>query len=125
MDNEAIKREFHRLEAGALMPCAFADHVRSHPERSVAECLGDPLPVEINTIKVPETYDLEGRYRRTRSTQPDLPADPPPTSFEMRATTWKDLAGATAWFEEVSSDFDIYPSGVLIDGDTALVICNT
>ena len=39
--------------------------------------------------------------------------------------TWRDLGHATRAFAHVPSNFDIYPSGVLINDDVALVICDT
>ncbi len=120
-----IREEFYRLGIGALMPDAFADHVRSQKGRSVEECLDDPLPIAIRTIKIPEAYDLAERYERTRAYEPSLPSETPTTSFEIHARTWRELGPPTELFENVPGDFDIYPSGVLIEGDVALVICDT
>jgi hypothetical protein len=53
MNNEMTKKEFYRLGAGAIMPSAFADHVRSNPSRSVANCPDDALPVAIRKIEIP------------------------------------------------------------------------
>ncbi len=125
MNNDVIEKEFYRLNAGTLMADAFADHVRCHPGRSVAECLEDPLPIEIKTIEIPSSYCLEERYQRTRSTQSHLPRETPVTSFMIQALTWKDLGAATFSFEDVACNFDIYPSGILIEGNVALVICDT
>jgi hypothetical protein len=112
--------------AGALMPSAFADHVRSNPSRSVAECLDDALLDPIHKIEIPDSYyDLDERYQDTRRTDPNAPTERPPTSFTINATTWRELGAATRLFDHIATDYDIFPMNVFIEKDVALVCCDT
>jgi hypothetical protein len=126
MNNEMIKKEFHRHGGGAIMPSAFTDHVQSNPSRSVAECLDDTLPFTIHKIEIPEGfYDLDEGYESARKHNPDFPPERPPVSFPINAKTWRELGAATRLFDNVGVTFDIFPCNVFIEKDVALVCCET
>jgi hypothetical protein len=126
MNNENIKKEFYRLNGGAIMPSAFVDHAQSNPLRSVSECLDDALPVAVRKIEIPEGYyDLDEGYESARRHNPDFAPERPPVSFAINATTWRELGAATRLFDNIGVTFDIFPCNVFIENDVALVCCET
>lgn len=97
-----------------------------NPSRSIADCLDDNFTTTNCRIEIPEGYyDLNAVYESARKHNPDFPPERPSVSFEINATTWRELGAATRLFDNVGVTFDIFPCKIFIENDIALVCRET